>query len=61
VQTVRNGKIVRVRSYMDRRDALEAAGLSEDEAQSSPSLIVARQPPELRPVGAGVGPSFQLL
>ena len=29
VQTVRDGKIVRVRSYMDRRQALEAAGLSE--------------------------------
>ena len=29
VQTVRDGKIVRVRSYMDRNQALEAAGLSE--------------------------------
>jgi ketosteroid isomerase-like protein len=29
VQTVRNGKIVRVRSYMDRTAALEAAGLRE--------------------------------
>ncbi len=29
VNTIRNGKIVRVRAYMDRRDALEAAGLSE--------------------------------
>jgi ketosteroid isomerase-like protein len=29
VQTVRNGKIIRVRSYMDRRQALEAAGLRE--------------------------------
>jgi ketosteroid isomerase-like protein len=29
VQTVRDGKIVRVRSYMDRAHALEAAGLSE--------------------------------
>jgi ketosteroid isomerase-like protein len=29
VQTVRGGKIVRVRSYMDRDQALEAAGLRE--------------------------------
>jgi ketosteroid isomerase-like protein len=29
VQTARDGKIVRVRSYMDRRQALEAAGLRE--------------------------------
>jgi ketosteroid isomerase-like protein len=29
VNTVRDGKIVRVRSYMDRAQALEAAGLSE--------------------------------
>jgi ketosteroid isomerase-like protein len=29
VQTVRDGKIVRIRSYMDRNQALEAAGLSE--------------------------------
>jgi ketosteroid isomerase-like protein len=29
VQTVRNGKIVRVRSFMNRQQALEAAGLSE--------------------------------
>jgi ketosteroid isomerase-like protein len=29
VHTVRDGKIVRVRSYMDRTQALEAAGLSE--------------------------------
>jgi ketosteroid isomerase-like protein len=29
VQTVRGGKITRVRSYMDRADALEAAGLSD--------------------------------
>ena len=29
VQTVRDGKIVRVRSYMDRDKALEAAGLRE--------------------------------
>ena len=29
VQTVRDGKIIRVRSYMDRADALEAAGLSD--------------------------------
>ena len=29
INTVRNGKIVRVRSYMDRADALEAVGLSE--------------------------------
>jgi ketosteroid isomerase-like protein len=29
VQTVRNGKITRVRSFMDRNQALEAAGLSE--------------------------------
>ena len=29
VQTVRDGKIVRVRSYMDRAQTLEAAGLSE--------------------------------
>jgi ketosteroid isomerase-like protein len=29
VQTVRDGKIIRVRSYMDRAEALEAAGLSE--------------------------------
>jgi ketosteroid isomerase-like protein len=29
VQTVRDGKIVRVRSYMDRDQALEAAGLRE--------------------------------
>ena len=29
VNTVRNGKIARVRSYMQRSDALEAAGLSE--------------------------------
>ena len=29
INTVRNGKIVRVRSYMDRAEALEAAGLSE--------------------------------
>jgi ketosteroid isomerase-like protein len=29
VNTVRNGKIVRVRGYMDRRLALQAAGLSE--------------------------------
>jgi len=29
VQTVRGGKIVRVRSYMDRNQALEAAGLRE--------------------------------
>jgi ketosteroid isomerase-like protein len=29
VQTVRDGKIIRVRSYLDRADALEAAGLSE--------------------------------
>jgi ketosteroid isomerase-like protein len=29
IQTVRNGKVIRVRSYMDRRQALEAAGLSE--------------------------------
>jgi uncharacterized protein len=29
VQTVRGGKIVRVRSYMDRGEALEAAGLEE--------------------------------
>jgi ketosteroid isomerase-like protein len=29
VQTLRDGKIVRVRSYMDREQALEAAGLSE--------------------------------
>ena len=27
VQTVRNGKIVRVRSYMDRQQALGAVGL----------------------------------
>jgi uncharacterized protein len=33
VQTVRNGKIVRVRSYMDRAEALRAAGLPEDDAQ----------------------------
>jgi len=31
VNTVRNGKIVRVRSYMQRSQALEAAGLSERE------------------------------
>jgi ketosteroid isomerase-like protein len=30
VQTVRDGKIVRVRSYMDRAEALEAAGLSPE-------------------------------
>ena len=29
IQTVRGGKVVRVRSYLDRRQALEAAGLSE--------------------------------
>ena len=29
VQTVRDGKIIRVRSYMDRAEALEAAGLSD--------------------------------
>lgn len=29
VQTVRDGKIIRVRSYMDRAEALAAAGLSE--------------------------------
>jgi len=29
VNTIKDGKIVRVRSYMDRREALEAAGLSE--------------------------------
>jgi ketosteroid isomerase-like protein len=29
VQTVRGGKIVRVRSYMDHNQALEAAGLRE--------------------------------
>jgi ketosteroid isomerase-like protein len=29
IQTVRSGKVVRVRSYMDRRQALEAAGLQE--------------------------------
>jgi len=29
VQTLRDGKIVRVRSYMDREQALEAAGLSD--------------------------------
>lgn len=29
IQTVRNGKVVRVRSYLDRRQALEVAGLSE--------------------------------
>jgi ketosteroid isomerase-like protein len=29
VQTVRDGKVIRVRSFMDRRDALEAAGLRE--------------------------------
>jgi ketosteroid isomerase-like protein len=29
VQTVRDGRIVRVRSYMDRNQALEAAGLRE--------------------------------
>ena len=29
VNTVRNGKIVRVRSFMERSQALEAAGLSE--------------------------------
>ena len=29
VSTIRNGKIVRVRAYMDRAQALEAAGLSE--------------------------------
>jgi ketosteroid isomerase-like protein len=29
INTVRNGKIVKVRSYMDRTEALEAAGLSE--------------------------------
>ena len=29
VNTVRNGKIARVRSYMQRSDALKAAGLSE--------------------------------
>jgi ketosteroid isomerase-like protein len=29
VNTVRNGKIAVVRAYMDREDALEAAGLSE--------------------------------
>jgi ketosteroid isomerase-like protein len=29
VQTVRGGKIIRVRSYMDRAEALEAAGLSK--------------------------------
>jgi ketosteroid isomerase-like protein len=29
VQTVRDGKIIRVRSYMDRAEALEAAELSE--------------------------------
>jgi ketosteroid isomerase-like protein len=28
VQTVRDGKIIRVRSYMERADALAAAGLS---------------------------------
>jgi hypothetical protein len=27
INTVRNGKIVRVRSYMDRKQALQAAGL----------------------------------
>jgi ketosteroid isomerase-like protein len=27
VQTVRDGKVIRVRSFMDRRDALKAAGL----------------------------------
>jgi ketosteroid isomerase-like protein len=30
VQTVRDGKIVRVRSYMDRDEALKAAGLREE-------------------------------
>jgi ketosteroid isomerase-like protein len=29
INTVRNGKIARVRAYMDRAEALEAAGLSE--------------------------------
>ena len=29
VQTVREGRIVRVRSYMDRMQALEVAGLTE--------------------------------
>ena len=29
VQTVRDGKIIRVRSYMDRAEALEAAGVSD--------------------------------
>jgi ketosteroid isomerase-like protein len=29
VDTVRDGRIVRVRSFMDRTQALEAAGLSE--------------------------------
>ena len=29
VNTVRNGKIVRVRSYMDRQEVLEAAGLRQ--------------------------------
>jgi ketosteroid isomerase-like protein len=29
INTVRNGKIARVRSYMDRAEALEAAGLRE--------------------------------
>jgi ketosteroid isomerase-like protein len=29
INTVRNGKIVRVRSYMDRDEALRAAGLSD--------------------------------
>jgi ketosteroid isomerase-like protein len=27
VQTVRDGKVIRVRSFMDRRDAIKAAGL----------------------------------
>jgi len=29
IQTVRDGKVVRVRAYMDRLKALEDAGLSE--------------------------------
>ena len=35
--TIRGGKAVRMRSYWERSDALEAAGLLEDDAHSSSS------------------------
>jgi uncharacterized protein len=37
VNTVRNGKIVRVRSYMDRAEALRVAGLTLKGGQDEPS------------------------